>query len=516
MKSRPYRPLLLCILDGWGWREATDSNAIAHANTPNWDHFLANYPHSLLYASANHVGLPIGQMGNSEVGHMNIGAGRIVPQELPRIDEAVAAGKLANVPPLSRLISTLSKSGGVCHMVGLISPGGVHSHQSHIVAIAQSLAAASVKVHVHLLLDGRDTPPRSGLEYVRKFEAAVEKFSSVRVVTVGGRYFGMDRDQHWDRVERAYRTLMSGECPRVPSVMDGIKQSYSNGVGDEFMHPVAVCGYAGMKDGDGLLAANFRADRIRQLLTALVDPEFEEFPCQKRAQFSAVVGLTKYSDRLSGLIETMFPPTMLIDTLGEVVANEGLRQLRIAETEKYPHVTYFLNGGREALYPGEERILVSSPPVPTYDLQPEMAAPEVAGKLIKAIKSDRFELIVANFANADMVGHTGNINAAIKAVETVDECLGDVAAAIKVQHGAMLITADHGNVEQMQAVRGSQPHTAHTLNPVPLVVIGVSQDKLSGGKLSDVAPTVLALMGLPIPTSMTGNVLFAALAAGRG
>jgi len=508
MTSRSYRPVLLCILDGWGWREDKTSNAIALANTPNWDNFLRHCPHSLLNASADHVGLPVGQMGNSEVGHMNIGAGRVVSQELLRIDETVAAGGLVNIPSLKGLISRLSKNDGVCHLIGLMSPGGVHSHQNHLAAIARTLAAESISVRVHAFLDGRDTPPRSGLSYVREFESAMDQADDIRIVTAAGRYHGMDRDQRWDRVERAYRALMFGDCRHVRSVSEAIERSYMDDVGDEFMTPVAVCGYEGMADGDGLLMGNFRADRVRQIMAALVDPEFEKFACGDRAEFVATVGLTSYSERLSELVDTMFPPTELRDTLGEVVSNAGLRQLRIAETEKYAHVTFFLNGGREMLYPREERILVSSPQVATYDLRPEMSAPEVTEKLIDAIKSDRFELIVVNFANSDMVGHTGNIAAAIKAVETVDQCLGSIAKVIEAEDGAMLITSDHGNVEQMLDLHAGQTHTAHTLNPVPLVAIGIGQKTLCGGRLSDVAPTVLALMGLSIPSTMTGNVLF--------
>ncbi len=508
MTARSYRPVLLCILDGWGWREDASSNAITLATTPNWDGFLTRCPHALLDASADHVGLPAGQMGNSEVGHMNIGAGRVVLQDLPRIDRAVADGELANLPCLEELISRLSNSGGFCHLIGLMSPGGVHSHQNHIISIAQILAAASVPVRVHAFLDGRDTPPRSGLKFIRDFESATGEAGDIRIVSVSGRYYGMDRDQRWDRVERAFRALMFGDCERASTVQEAIERNYTQNVGDEFMLPAALNGYEGMKDGDGLLIANFRADRVRQLLGALVDPDFNGFPCGKRIQFAATLGLTNYSERFSGLIETMFPPTELTDTLGEVVANAGIRQLRIAETEKYAHVTFFLNGGRETVYPGEERILVPSPRVATYDLRPQMSAYELTEKLIREIKSNRFGLIVANFANTDMVGHSGNIGAAIKAVEAVDECLGSVAEAIEAEEGAMLITSDHGNVEQMSGLQAGEPHTAHTLNPVPLVAIGTGQHELSAGRLSDVAPTVLALMGLSIPDSMTGNVLF--------
>lgn len=507
MTKRSYHPVLLCILDGWGWREDASSNAIALANTPNWDGFLKRCPHSLLNASADHVGLPAGQMGNSEVGHMNIGAGRVVLQDLPRIDRAMVAGELTNLPALDNLISRLSNSGGVCHLIALMSPGGVHSHQNHIVSIAQILAAASVPVRVHAFLDGRDTPPRSGLKFVRAFESATGQAGDIHIVSVSGRYYGMDRDQRWDRVEQAFRAIMFGDCERATTIQHAIERSYTQNVGDEFMTPVALNGYGGMKNGDGLLIANFRADRVRQLLGALVDPEFKKFSCGKRIQFAATVGLTNYSEHFSVMMETMFPPIELSDTLGEVVSNAGIRQLRIAETEKYAHVTFFLNGGRETTYPGEERILIPSPRVATYDLQPEMSARELTEKLISAIKGKQFGLIVANFANTDMVGHSGNISAAIKAVEAVDKCLGSVAEAIEAEGGAMLITADHGNVEQMLDLQAGEPHTAHTLNPVPLVAIGTEQHELSAGRLSDVAPTVLALMGLTIPDSMTGNVL---------
>ena len=509
MDTKDHRPVLLCILDGWGSSARTEGNAIFLAHTPHWDRIWAENPHCLLQASEGHVGLPIGQMGNSEVGHMNIGAGRVTVQDLPRIDQVVAAGELVNIKALKKLIKKLSASGGVCHLMGLISTGGVHSHQSHILALAQVLSSESVGVRIHAFLDGRDTPPNSGLFYLQKLKTEIEGLHNVKIATISGRYYGMDRDQRWDRIETAYRAIVSGDCRRVASVLEGVKESYSAQVGDEFVRPMAVDDYTGMKDGDGLLMANFRADRVRQIMLAFVDPTFDNFPRLPHIKFAARIGLTNYSEQISRFVDTMFPPRMLRDTLGEVVSKTGLRQLRIAETEKYAHVTFFLNGGREVLYPGEERILVPSPKVATYDLKPEMSAVKLTKRLLGAIDSGRFGLIVANFANADMVGHTGKIAAACRAVETVDSCLGSIAEAVHERNGVMVVTADHGNVEQMLDSDLSELHTAHTVNPVPLVVLGVEKMEVLNGTLSDVAPTILDLMGLPIPGAMTGKTLFA-------
>ncbi|MGD9537392.1 MAG: 2,3-bisphosphoglycerate-independent phosphoglycerate mutase [Alphaproteobacteria bacterium] len=515
--NRP-RPVVLCVLDGWGEAPPSPDNAIALARTPNYDAMRAACPHALLHTSGLAVGLPEGQMGNSEVGHMNLGAGRVVMQDLPRIDAAVADGSLARHPRLLALIEALKRSGGACHLVGLLSPGGVHSHQDHIAALARAVAGAGVPVIVHALLDGRDTPPRSALGYLAAFERAVEGGGPVRFGSVGGRYFGMDRDKRWERVERAYKAMVEAEAPRAGSAAAVIEASYQAGIGDEFVEPRVIAGYDGMKDGDGLIVANFRADRVRQILAALLDPGFDGFARGRVVRFVATLGMTEYSEALSGLIETLFPPLALRATFGELISKAGLRQLRIAETEKYAHVTFFFNGGEERVFPGEERILVPSPKVATYDLKPEMSAREVTDRLVEAIRSGGFDAIVVNYANTDMVGHTGDLKAAIAAVETVDECLGRLRRAVEAAGGALLITADHGNAERMQDGDTQQAHTAHTSNLVPVILVGAGEVGLRDGRLADVAPTLLDVMGLAIPPEMTGRSLIvppAGLAAGR-
>ncbi len=505
--SRP-RPVVLCILDGWGEREAADDNAIALARVPVWNRYLTECPHSHLEASARDVGLPDGQMGNSEVGHMNIGAGRIVMQDLPRIDQAVEDGSLSRNAALVRFVDALKASGGTCHLMGLLSPGGVHSHHRHLVALARVVAAAGVPVALHAFLDGRDTPPRSAREYLDELLAGLKDVVNFRVATVIGRYYAMDRDKRWDRVELAWKAMVLGEGGRVTDPAVAIAASYADEKGDEFVLPVAVGGYAGMADGDGLLMGNFRADRARQTLTALVDPKFDGFVRPRRVAFAACLGLVEYSEALNRFFPAMFPPENLTNVLGAVVAGAGLRQLRIAETEKYAHVTFFLNGGREEEFAGEERILVPSPKVATYDLQPEMSAPEVTDRLVEAIGSGRFDLIVVNYANGDMVGHTGILEAAKKAAEAVDACLARLEQAVVAAGGVLLITADHGNAEQMFDHETGQPHTAHTLNPVPFVLVnGPRGAALRNGRLCDIAPTVLQLMHLALPSEMTGRAL---------
>ncbi len=509
-------PVVLCILDGWGERSATDANAIALADTPNWDRMIATCPHALINASATEVGLPDGQMGNSEVGHMNIGAGRVVMQDLPRIDTAIADGSLARTPALASLIGALKKSGGTCHLLGLMSPGGVHAHQDHIAALARLIAEAGIAVNVHAVLDGRDTPPRSAVDYVRGFEAAVADLDLVRIATVSGRYYAMDRDKRWDRVATAYATLAGGEGVRANSATAAIEASYANDIGDEFVVPLTIGDYTGMADGDGLLMANFRADRAREILAALLDPSFDGFSRSSPVSFAAARGMVEYSTDLARFLDPLFPPMDLHQTLGEVVADAGLKQLRVAETEKYAHVTFFLNGGREEQFAGEERALVPSPRVATYDLQPEMSAPEVAAKVVDGVTSSRFDLIVVNFANTDMVGHTGILGAAIEAVEAVDACLGQIVGAVTAAGGALLVTADHGNAEQMSDTKNDQPHTAHTINRVPVLLAGgPDHAALKDGRLADIAPTLLALLGLPQPAEMSGRSLLLAEPAHR-
>ena len=504
--ARPPRPVVLCILDGWGAREETRDNAIAAAPTPHLDALFAACPHTTLEASAGDVGLPDGQMGNSEVGHTNLGAGRVVLQDLPRINQAVSDGSLAGNPRLLDFIGRLKAGGGSCHVMGLLSPGGVHSHQDHMAALAGIVAAAGVPVRVHAFLDGRDTPPRSALAYMRAFQAAAP---AAPVATVSGRYWAMDRDKRWQRVERAYRALADGQGETAASAIQAIEQSYDVDAGDEFVAPTIIGGYAGMADGDGLLMANFRPDRAREILTALVDPAFDGFRRARPVAFAAALGMTSYSAALEPFMAVLFGKDELTGILGQVVADAGLTQLRIAETEKYAHVTFFLNGGREAKFAGEERILVPSPKAATYDLKPEMSAPQVTDDLVAAIGSDRFDLIVVNYANGDMVGHTGVWEAALKAVEAVDGCIGRLVAAVAGAGGAMLICADHGNCDLMVDPETGAPFTAHTLSPVPLLLVG-GGPRVTGlrpGRLADVAPTVLALMGLARPAEMTGRSL---------
>jgi 2,3-bisphosphoglycerate-independent phosphoglycerate mutase len=506
--SRP-RPVVLCVLDGWGFRAERADNGILQAKTPNWRRFMETAPHALLQASEIYVGLPRGQMGNSEVGHMNLGAGRVVMQELPRIDEAIADGSLAKNPALAAFSTALKKSGGSAHLMGLVSPGGVHSHQDHMVALARLLDTAGVRVNVHAFLDGRDTPPKSAGEYLAKFAADVAALERVRIATVSGRYYAMDRDKRWDRVEKAYRALTEAAGEKVADAQAAVRQAYATGQTDEFVMPTVVGDYAGMRDGDGVLSANFRADRVREILSALLDPDFSGFSRPRAVRFAAALGMTQYSRELNRFLKTLFPPDDLKDTFGEVVSRAGLSQLRIAETEKYAHVTFFFNGGREAEFPGESRILVPSPKVATYDLKPEMSAPEITDQLVAAIDAGRFDVVVVNFANADMVGHTGDLGAAIKAAEAVDQCLGRLADAVTRAGGTLLITADHGNIEMMRDPATGQPHTAHTLNPVPLVLVHPPADVagLRDGRLADIAPTLLALLGLPKPAAMTGEPL---------
>jgi 2,3-bisphosphoglycerate-independent phosphoglycerate mutase len=507
-------PVVLCILDGWGERTDAADNAIETARTPNWHRLLARWPHAQLEASEHYVGLPDGQMGNSEVGHTNLGAGRLVLQDLPRIDEAIAAGKLAAMPALQGFVAKLGETGGAAHVVGLMSPGGVHSHQRQIAALARIVAETGVPVAVHAFLDGRDTPPKAAIGYLQAFQKQAADHGRVRIASVCGRYYAMDRDKRWDRVEKAYRLLAGGEGETAADPLAAVEAAYARGETDEFVLPTAIAGYRGMQDGDGLLIANFRADRVREIGAALLDPKFSAFRRGKQVEFAAALGLVEYAQELNPFLGALFPPEDLEDTFGEVVAKAGLKQLRIAETEKYAHVTFFFNGGRETVFPGEDRILVPSPKVATYDLQPEMSAPEVTDKVVEAIGSGRFDVVVLNYANTDMVGHTGRLDAAVKAVETVDTCLGRLAQAVEEAGGTLVITADHGNAETMRDPETGEPHTAHTLNPVPLIVVNPPHDRagVRDGRLCDVAPTLLDMLGLPQPAAMTGRSLIGSAA----
>ena len=506
--ARP-RPALLCILDGWGFRPDPKDNAILDARTPNFDRLIATCPQGLIDASESLVGLPKGQMGNSEVGHMNLGAGRVAVPDMPRIDNAIADGSLAQIPYLKELIAKLKSNGGACHLMGLTSPGGVHAHEDHLIALANLIAAAGVKVWIHAFLDGRDMPPRSAYECLGRVEAGLKKDLPIAFATVGGRYYAMDRDKRWERVNRAYESMVDakGETARTPR--EAVDKGYAAGLDDEFVLPTVIDGFTGMKDGDGLLMFNYRSDRARQILTALLDPMFDGFHRPRLVKFADAVGMVEYSAALNPFLKTLFPPAVIRMGLGETISKAGLKQLRIAETEKYAHVTFFFNGGEEKVFDGEERILVPSPKVQTYDLKPEMSAPEVTDKLVEAIGSGKFDLIVVNYANTDMVGHSGILSAAVKAVEAVDAALGRLMAAIGKAGGVMLVTADHGNAEQMYDAESHQKHTQHTLNRVPALLFNgpPAIRSLADGKLADVAPTLLALMGVPQPVEMTGHSL---------
>jgi 2,3-bisphosphoglycerate-independent phosphoglycerate mutase len=499
------RPVMLVVLDGWGWREDSADNAVRQAKTPNFNRLWDTCPHALLRASGEDVGLPQGQMGNSEVGHLSIGAGRVVVQDLPRISTAITQGDIGKAPALLGFIERLRQSAGTCHLMGLVSPGGVHSHQDHAVALARILTDCGVRILVHAFTDGRDTPPMSAETSIKRLVEAMPV--TVQMATVCGRYYAMDRDNRWDRVAKAYDAIAEARGAQFANATAVIADAYAHGIGDEFIVPTVVGAYRGMRDGDGLICFNFRADRVRELLAALLDPDFSDFERRRVVAFTSAVGMTPYGEKLDALLDTIFASPRLTSVLGQVVADAGRTQLRLAETEKYPHVTYFLNGGQETRYRGEDRILVPSPKVATYDLKPEMSAPELTEKAVTAIRSGRYDFIVLNYANPDMVGHTGNLAAAIRAVETVDEGLGRLAQAIRDVGGALLVTADHGNCELMRDPETGEPHTAHTTNPVPVLLVDGDRAKLACGRLADVAPTLLDLMGLPIPAEMTGVTL---------
>jgi 2,3-bisphosphoglycerate-independent phosphoglycerate mutase len=508
MAQRP-RPAVLCVLDGWGHRPDPRYNAILDARTPNYHRLIATCPQALIDASETFVGLPKGQMGNSEVGHMNLGAGRVAVPDLPRIDHAIEDGSLAKSPILAELIATLQKNGGACHLMGLASPGGVHAHQDHLIALANLIAGAGVPVWIHAFLDGRDMPPRSALECLKHIQAGLAKGRPIRFATVSGRFYPMDRDKRWERVTLGYDAMVDARGEPAATPDEAVAKGYAAGLDDEFVLPTVIDGYAGMKDGDGLLMFNYRSDRAREILTALLDPRFDGFNRGRAVRFADAVGMVEYSAALNPFLKTLFSPEAIRMGLGETVAKAGLKQLRIAETEKYAHVTFFFNGGEERQFEGEDRILVPSPKVKTYDLKPEMSAPEVTDKLVEAIGLGKYDLIVVNYANSDMVGHTGDLAAAVKAIEAVDACLGRLMAAVKAADGVLLITADHGNAEQMFDETTHQKHTQHTLNRVPALLFNgpPKVHSLSDGKLADVAPTLLDLMGVPQPREMTGHSL---------
>ncbi|MEO5565992.1 MAG: 2,3-bisphosphoglycerate-independent phosphoglycerate mutase [Luteimonas sp.] len=499
---------MLLILDGWGHRDDPADNALAQAELPRWRGLLATCPHTLIHTEGRHVGLPDGQMGNSEVGHMNLGAGRVVYQDLTRIDAAIEDGSFYDNPGLRAACQAVLDDGGTLHVFGLLSPGGVHSHQRHIFAMLELAARMGVpRVAVHAFLDGRDTPPRSAASSLAALQAHCDALGNARVASVSGRYYAMDRDHRWDRVQRAWDAIVEARADQhAANPRAALDAAYLRGENDEFVTPTVIGAGVPMADGDAVVFMNFRADRARQLSAAFVDPGFDGFKC-RRPTLAAFVGLSQYDARLPAWVA--FAPDDLAHTFGELLAERGLSQLRIAETEKYAHVTFFFSGGREAPYPGEERILVPSPKVATYDKQPEMSCPELTAKLVDAIQSHRFDAIICNIANPDMVGHTGDLQAAILAAQAVDIAIGAVTDAVRAVGGALLVTADHGNLEMMRDPATGQAHTAHTVGPVPLVYVGARTDARLrvGGALRDVAPTLLDLMQLPQPVEMSGSSL---------
>ena len=501
------QPLALIILDGFGCREETKGNAIAAARTPHLDHLMASCPHTRIGASGMDVGLPDGQMGNSEVGHTNIGAGRIVYQELTRITKSFDEGEALGNPALTAAMENARRPGQALHLMGLLSDGGVHSHIRHLYGLMEMARRFAVeRVYLHCFMDGRDVPPTSGTEFIAALQQKIKELGLGQIATVSGRYYAMDRDNRWERVKLAYDAIVNGEGNKDPDPVAVMQKSYDAGVTDEFIVPTVVTEGAGIKAGDSVIFFNFRPDRARELTRALVDPDFAGFEREKGFFPLTYICMTQYDATMPN-VEVAYRPESLTNTLGEYLSRLGKTQLRIAETEKYAHVTFFFNGGVEAPYEGEDRVLIPSPKVATYDLQPEMSAYAVTDEAVRRIESGRYDVIILNYANCDMVGHTGVFEAAVKAVEAVDTYLGRLLAALEKAGGRAFLTADHGNADQMADENGA-PFTAHTTNPVPFVAIGFGDVKLrSGGRLADIAPTMLQAMGLPQPEEMTGRSL---------
>jgi 2,3-bisphosphoglycerate-independent phosphoglycerate mutase len=494
------------IIDGFGLRDAAFGNAVAQADTPNFDALWNRWPHTALSASGLDVGLPEGQMGNSEVGHANLGAGRIMYQELTRISQSIGDGTFYENPAFTAAFRSLP-AGGTLHIMGLVSDGGVHSHIDHLIALLEMAAQRRVAdVRIHCFLDGRDSDPHSGLGFIKRLEREIEIVGIGRIATISGRYYAMDRDKRWDRVELAYEAIVNGQGPSFRSPAEAVRKSYRRGITDEFLHPTAMRGYQGIHDGDAIIFFNFRPDRARELTRAIVDPGFIAFEARP-LQLSQFVCMTQY-DRTMPYVRVAFAPQRTLNTLGQVIDAAGRSQLRIAETEKYAHVTFFFNCGVELPAPHERRILIPSPKVTTYDLKPEMSANEITKRLLDELDREAADFTVLNFANCDMVGHTGVFPAAVTAVETVDACIGSVVDEYLKRNGIVLITADHGNVEVMQNSDGS-PMTAHTTNPVPFVAAGVTRALKGRGVLADVAPTILSLMEIEKPPEMSGSALWA-------
>ena len=513
MSERP-KPMVLIVLDGWGYSESEEHNAIHAARTPVWDHLWADYPHTLIHASGAEVGLPASQMGNSEVGHLNLGAGRVVYQEFTRVSRSIKTGSFFSNKTLTDAVDTARESGGAVHIFGLLSPGGVHSHQDHIYAMAElAVDRGAEKVYMHAFLDGRDTAPKSAAEYIQAMDNKFSELGRGRIASICGRYYAMDRDRRWARVQEAYDLITQGKGEySAATALEGLEAAYQRGETDEFVKATTVGEPVRMEEGDVVVFMNYRSDRARQITRAFTYDDFNGadpslgFDREYVPKLASFVTLTEYHKDFD--LPVAFPTERLNNTLGQYIANLGLRQLRIAETEKYAHVTFFFNGGVDEPNLGEERILVPSPHVATYDLQPEMSAVEMTDKLVEAIESDRFDVVICNFANPDMVGHTGNFEATVKALETIDACLGRIYPSLKRVGGELLITADHGNCERMRSPETDQAHTAHTTNQTPLVYVGrPAVLDPQGGVLADIAPTLLHLMGLEQPREMTGRPL---------
>jgi len=502
------KPVMLMILDGFGINEKTDANAVKQANTPNIDKLMKKYQTTEIYTSGLKVGLPEGQMGNSEVGHTNIGAGRIVYQELTKITKSIEDGDFFAIPEFIEAIENCKKYNSKLHILGLLSDGGVHSHNRHLYGLLEMAKRRDfANVYVHCFLDGRDTPPASAEGYLQELEEKMQEKQVGRIASISGRFYAMDRDKRWERVQKCYNALVYGKGNKSASAITAIEDSYQKEVFDEFVEPTVICNgetpIATIKEHDSVIFFNFRPDRAREITRAIVDTDFDGFETEKMETY--FVCFTNYDETMPN-VKIAFKKEPLVNTFGEILSKNGLTQLRIAETEKYAHVTFFFNGGEEKQYPGEDRILVPSPKVATYDLQPEMSAYEVTDKVVEAINSNKYNAIILNYANPDMVGHTGSLQAAIKAVETVDECVGKVVEAILAHDGTMLITADHGNCEQMVDYKTGEPHTAHTTSPVPLILVSKDETlKIKSGKLADLAPTLLEILGIKQPAEMTGE-----------
>ena len=506
--SHPHRPLALIILDGWGYSEDPKYNAILAANTPVWDHLWQDYPHTLISASGAGVGLPADQMGNSEVGHLNMGAGRVVYQEFTRVSRAIRTGSFFTNRTLTDAVDNAIENNKAVHILGLLSPGGVHSHETHIQAMVElAVQRGAKKVYVHAFLDGRDTPPKSAQASIEAMEATFQQIGAGQFASLIGRFYALDRDQRWKRVEKAYQLIAEGVAEfTAESAGEALQAAYERQETDEFVQATAIGKQAiKVEDGDSMIFMNFRSDRARELTKSFTETDFDSFDRLRTIRLADFVTLTEYKKDFNNPVA--FPSEKLNNVLGEYIASLGLRQLRIAETEKYAHVTFFLNGGRDAPFNGEDRILIPSPKVTTYDQQPAMNAPELTEQLVQAIHSNKYDVIICNFANADMVGHTGNQDATVKAIEALDNCLGRLWSALKAVGGEMIVTADHGNAELMLNEQTGQAHTAHTSNLVPLIYAGREADCEQQGTLADVAPTLLSLMDVPIPTEMSTHLL---------